>query len=271
MKFTKTSAMFVLAAVFTLWGPMLSTGRPVASSVVQEQRRIPGPAPPEDSTELFSALEIRFPTQAEQTQRDPITFLKQIGLSNYVSHPITRKWVPYSEAEPFIRQSAERLWLSGEFDSVWVDVTDYLYENGVAGKWVIFNFVESSQNQTVPYPGESPVPAPGFEAPPAGHERLYPQFEVDIGILERYIGQYRLSAESVATIRLEDGQLTAEWTSVQKAPLASVSEFGFVVEAPIDRAFSFNLNGAGEVESLSMHDLGRHPKPAIYGHLKTGH
>ena len=176
MKFTRTSAVLVLAAVFTLGGPMLSTGRPVASSAIQAQRTIPGPAPPEDSPELFSALEIRFPTEADdREQRDPNTFLKKFGpVVNYVSHPIRRKWVPYSQAEPFILQSAERLWRSGEFDSVWVDVTDWPYENGVAGKHVIFNFVESSQNQTVPSPGEYPVPAPGFENPPPGHHRLYP-------------------------------------------------------------------------------------------------
>ncbi len=251
MKFAKTLPVFALTAVFTLLGPMLTTARPVASSVAQAQSA--KPAPPEDSPELFRAMEFRFQPQGEQPQRDYKTYFEMMEGIQYVSKPSLGEWIPYASAEEVVVADAERLWRSGLLDSIWVDVTDRPYENGVAGKHVIFNFVESSQNQTLPYPGESPVPAPGFEAPAAGHDRLYPQLEVDLGILERYIGQYRLSDESVVTIRLEEGQLTAQWTYVQKAPLVAVSEIGFVVEAPIDRAFSFNLNGAGEVESLSMH------------------
>ena len=169
MKLTKTSAVFVLAAVFTLWGPMLTRARPIASAVVQEQ--IP-PAPPEDSPELFRAMEFRFLPQGEQPRRDYETYFGMMEGTEYVSKPSLGEWIPYASAEEVVVADAERLWRSGLLDSIWVDVTDRPYENGVVGKHVIFNFVESAEIR--PEPAESPVPSSGFENPPPRHERLYP-------------------------------------------------------------------------------------------------
>ncbi len=130
------------------------------------------PAPPEDSPELFRAMEFRFHPQGEQAQRHYTTYFGMMEGTEYVSKPSLGEWIPYASAAEVVVADAERLWRSGLLDSIWVDVTDQPYENGVAGKHVIFNFVESSQIQ--PEPAESPVPAPGFENPPPGHERLYP-------------------------------------------------------------------------------------------------
>ena len=97
VKFAKTFAVFVLAAVFTLWGPMLSTGRPVASSAVQGQ--IAPPAPPEDSPELFRAMEFRFHPQGEQAQRHYTTYFGMMEGTEYVSKPSLGEWIPYASAE----------------------------------------------------------------------------------------------------------------------------------------------------------------------------
>ena len=120
----------------------------------------------------MSAVEFRFPTQGEQPQRDYRTYFGMMEVTEYVSKPALGEWIPYASAEELVVADAERLWRSSLLESIWVDVTDQPYENGVAGKHVIFNFVESSQIR--PEPAESPVPAPGFENPPPGHERLYP-------------------------------------------------------------------------------------------------
>ncbi len=169
VKFTKTSAVCVLAAVFTLWGPMLTTARPIASSFGQGQIAA---APPEDSPALFRAMEFRFHPQGEQAQRHYTTYFGMMEGTEFVSKPSLGEWIPYASAEEVVVADAERLWRSGLLESIWVDVTDQPYENGVAGKHVIFNFVESSQIR--PEPAEFPVPAPGFENPPPRHERLYP-------------------------------------------------------------------------------------------------
>ena len=54
------------------------------------------------------------------------------------------------------------------------DVRTYIdrFENGLAGKRVVFNFVERTDTAipTAAYP----TPPPGYRQPPAGHERLYP-------------------------------------------------------------------------------------------------
>ncbi len=57
----------------------------------------------------------------------------------------------------------------GSLKSLWVDVLDAPWENGVAGKRVTFNLVERLQ------PDQEPPVPPGVEAPPNGHERIYPR------------------------------------------------------------------------------------------------
>ena len=130
------------------------------------------PQPPAGSPQLLRVIELRFPTRGEVSLRDARTYVGQTNLSEYVSRPNLDRWVPFDDAEPQVVDDAERLWKSGQFESVWVDAVDAPWENGVAGRRVIFSFVER-EDVRVPT-AAYPPPPPEYQQPPEGHERLYP-------------------------------------------------------------------------------------------------
>ena len=110
----------------------------VPPAPVQDQQ------PPANSPPLLTLLEYRFPTQDNRSLRFVRTYVLQAETSRHVSVPSQDRWVSYSEAEPVILDDAERFWKSGQFESLWVDVVDRPFENGVIGRLVVFNFVEQA-------------------------------------------------------------------------------------------------------------------------------
>ena len=122
-----------------------------------------------ESPLLITNLEFSFPTQNNRSLRDVRTYMMQAETRRVVS--LRSRGRSYWEAEPVILEDAERFWKSGQFESLWVDVLDDRFENGLAGKRVVFNFVE--QTDTAIPTAEYPTPPPAYRRPPAG-ERLYP-------------------------------------------------------------------------------------------------
>ena len=122
-----------------------------------------------ESPLLMTTLEFRFPTQNNRSLRDVQTYLMQAETRHNVS--LRSKVRSYWEAEPVILDDAERFWRSGQFESLWVDVLDDRFENGLAGKRVVFNFVE--RTDTAIPTADYPTPPPAYRQPSAG-ERLYP-------------------------------------------------------------------------------------------------
>ena len=145
-----------------------STDRQDAAPTVSVEER----QPPSNSPLLMRRLEYRFPTQDNRPLRFVRNYVLQAKTWQYVSVPSRDRWVPYYEAEPLIVDDAERFWKSGQFESLWVDVEDRPFENGVVGRVVTFNFVEAAEIE-VPSSGY-PTPPPEYRQPAAGHERLYP-------------------------------------------------------------------------------------------------
>ena len=140
-----------------------------AAPTVQEQRR----EPPVDSPLLLRTLEVGFPTTPDNRSLRPVrTYIMQIETRAHVSLPSRSRWMPYADAESVILDDAERLWMSGQFESLWVDVRNESFENDVAAKRVIFSFVER-RDIDVPA-AEYPTPPPEYQHPPEGDERLYP-------------------------------------------------------------------------------------------------
>jgi hypothetical protein len=130
------------------------------------------PVPPADSPALLRSVELRAPTQGDVFLRDGKTYVDAANGFPYRSVPLEDRWGTFDEAAPQILADAERFWRSGQFDSLWVDVRDQAWRNGVTGRHVIFNFVERAD--TVVPTATYPTPPPEYDEPPAEHERLYP-------------------------------------------------------------------------------------------------
>ena len=81
---------------------------------------------------------------------------------------------------------------------------------------------------------------------------LVPAVVVAPETLATYVGRYQLSADDIITVRLdEDGQLTTDDDSL--LPMSQRKFFLTAFEAEL----SFNVNAAGEVESLTIHLFGQ--------------
>ena len=148
--------------------PTSSDRRDVVPPAATQDRQ-----PPADSPPLLTLLEYRFPTQDNRSFRFVRSYVLQAETSRLVSVPSRDQWVSYSEAEPVILDDAERFWTSGQFESLWVDVVDRPFENGVVGRLVVFNFVEQVDIE-IPT-ADYPTPPPEYRRPPEGYERLYPR------------------------------------------------------------------------------------------------
>jgi hypothetical protein len=130
------------------------------------------PEPPVGSAPVLRFLELRFPTQGNRPIHPQATYLRQAETVGYLSLPGRPEYTLYREVEPVIVHDAERFWESGGFLSLWVDVVDSRFENGVVGKRVVFNFVERRDGR--PPTEEYPTVPPAFRESPPGHTRLYP-------------------------------------------------------------------------------------------------
>ena len=128
--------------------------------------------PPVDSGPVLRFLELRFPTQGNRPFHRQTTYLGHAETVGYLSMPGRPAYTLYADVEAVILLDAERFWGSGGFVSVWVDVVDSRFENGVVGKRVVFNFVERRDRR--PPTDPHPTVPPAFRESPPGHTRLYP-------------------------------------------------------------------------------------------------
>lgn len=152
-----------IRAVFLIGASALCLG-PLAYG--QDGAPVPGyPA-------VLRDVRLAFPTQ-DGTARGPIEdYVRMISLPQVSALHSGPTWTLYARVEPLVLDSAQRLWASGWFASVWVDVENDPFPNGAAGKRVIFNMVE--RIRPGPPPDGLPEPPPGYELPPPSHERVYP-------------------------------------------------------------------------------------------------
>ena len=121
---------------------------------------------------LLRFLELRFPTQGNQPREAPQVYLRQIELVQHLTMPGQPEWSLYDDVEEVALADADRLWQTGQFESLWVDVADRPFENGVSGMLVTFSFVERAETH-VPSDVHPAVPL-SFRSPAEGAWRLYP-------------------------------------------------------------------------------------------------
>ena len=155
---------FVLGVVFSARAQVQQAPAVVSLRDAQVQQRLA------ESPLLMTTLEFRFPTQNNRSLRDVQTYVMQAETRHNVS--LRSQVRSYWEAEPVILDDAERFWRSGQFESLWVDVLDDRFENGLAGKRVVFNFVERTDT-AIPTADYPTPPPPAYRQASAG-ERLYP-------------------------------------------------------------------------------------------------
>jgi outer membrane protein insertion porin family len=109
--------------------------------------------PPPDSPPLLRFIELRFPTQGNVSVIDPLTY--QFYLKSKLSRSSDGVWEPYDEKT--ILADFKSLWATTFLDNLWVEVKDAPYDNGVIGKYVIFNMEERQRVKIVDYAGSKKI------------------------------------------------------------------------------------------------------------------
>jgi outer membrane protein insertion porin family len=118
---------------------------PAQAAPGQPPRRLP----PAGSAPLVRIIEVRFPTQGNQSVIDPQTYLYYIQTP--ASRPSDGVWVPYKEET--VLEDFKRLWATKFLDNLWIEVNDMPYDNGVVGKHIIYNMEERQRVKIVDYSG----------------------------------------------------------------------------------------------------------------------
>jgi outer membrane protein insertion porin family len=110
--------------------------------------------PPTGSPELLRCITLQaHPTN--ETSIPPETYGYRLATKGSYSNTNGTRWSPYDEKS--IQADFWNLWRLGFLDNLWVEVIDEPYENGVAGKHVIFHFEERSRVKVVDYAGSKVV------------------------------------------------------------------------------------------------------------------
>jgi len=86
-------------------------------------------------------------------------------------------------------------------------------------------------------------------------EMLYKDVTVADAVLEVYVAKYELSPGMALTVVKEDGQLILQIPNQGNVPLLPKSQSAFFIKDS-EYEFSFNVNDAGKVESMTMHPDG---------------
>ena len=137
--------------------PAPAAQAPVAPSpqAPAAQPAAPRRQPPAASGAVISQTEIRF-HPVNESIIEPQTYLYYIQTP--LSRPSEGAWVPYNEAtEKTLLDDFKRLWATGFLDNLWIETVDDNFENGVAGKHVIYHMEERPRVKIVDYTGSSKI------------------------------------------------------------------------------------------------------------------
>ncbi len=120
------------------------------------QQAQPRAMPPAGSGPVVLFIAPCFEAQGNASVIEPQTYIYYIQLK--ASRPSEGVWVPYNDAaEQTIEEDFRRLWGTGFLDNLWVDVSDYKFNNGTIGKIVTYNMEERQRVKIVDYVGSKKV------------------------------------------------------------------------------------------------------------------
>ncbi len=112
--------------------------------------------PPAGSGPVIYILAPCFQAQRNVSTVEPQTYLYYI--QTRPSQPSQNIWVPYDEAaEERLREDFKRVWATGFLTDASIEVTDYVFSNGVVGKLVAFNMEERERVKIVNYDGSKQI------------------------------------------------------------------------------------------------------------------
>jgi outer membrane protein insertion porin family len=115
---------------------------------------VPTPAkePPAGSAPIILAYLLCFEKQGGTSMIEPQTYLYHIQLKP--SEPSRDKWVMYDDDnERVMRADFRRLWDTNFLEDLSIEAYDYLFDNGVVGKVIVFNMEERQRVRIVDYEG----------------------------------------------------------------------------------------------------------------------
>jgi outer membrane protein insertion porin family len=119
---------------------------------------VPPPAnlPPAGSGPVIYQIAPCFQAQGNAYTVEPQTYLYYI--QTRASQPSQNIWVEYDEAaEDRLREDFKRLWATNFLTDLSIEVTDYVFSNGVIGKLVTFNLEERERVKIVNYEGTEEI------------------------------------------------------------------------------------------------------------------
>ena len=116
----------------------------------------PRALPPADSGPVVYQISPCFLKQGGSPLVEPETYLYYIQLRP--SQPSQNIWVPYdAKAEQTILDDFKRLWGTNFLDDLAIEVTDYVFSNGVVGKMVAYHMEERERVKVVTYEGSKKI------------------------------------------------------------------------------------------------------------------
>ena len=116
----------------------------------------PSNLPPTDVGPVVYTLELCFPQQGNVSMIEPQTYLYYINL--LPSRPSQNDWVSYDAlAEETMIDDFQRLWDTNFLEDLSVEISDYVFENGVVGKLVTYQMEERERIKIVDYAGSDEI------------------------------------------------------------------------------------------------------------------
>jgi outer membrane protein insertion porin family len=116
----------------------------------------PRALPPADSGPVVYIIAPCFLKQGGSPIVEAETYMYYIQLRP--SLPSQNVWVPYDQkAEQTILEDFKRLWATNFLDDLSIEVTDYVFSNGVVGKLVTYHMEERERVKVVSYEGSKKI------------------------------------------------------------------------------------------------------------------
>jgi outer membrane protein insertion porin family len=116
----------------------------------------PRALPPADSGPVIYIIAPCFLKQGGSPMVESETYMYYIQTRG--SQPSQNIWVPYDQkAEETVLEDFKRLWATNFLDDLSIEITDYVFSNGVVGKLVTYHMEERERVKVVSYEGSKKI------------------------------------------------------------------------------------------------------------------